>query len=250
MPVGWKHRKTAQMGMKRTAMARRGRSSVSARIGRSLRAMPAALASSRTELKSLDVPLATYALNTTGSVQPLNLIRAGTSFNNRVGRKVEGRSIRVSGTIDAIRTVTGNDYARVMIVYDRQSNGGAPAIADILQTVDQAGNGTTTSYSGVNLNNRDRFIILRDERIYLPTVTVTAGVETNTGPTDPVAKTFNFDWFVRLPNLLTQFKADSSPAVIGDISSGSLLLVTFATFASGSEGYAAELESRFRYTDL
>lgn len=201
------------------------------------------------ELKALDVPVAQYLLNTTAVITPLNLIRTGSTFCNRIGRKVEMQSIRVVGNISVLRTLASEDYLRIMIIYDRQTNGALPAIADILQTTDQATNNTTTSYSGINLNNRDRFVILRDERLATPSITVTAGVQTNIGLTDPIHKLTNFDWFVKLKGLLTQYKADSAPAVIGDIASGGLYLVTFGGNAAGSEAYEATLEARLRYLD-
>lgn len=202
------------------------------------------------ELKSLDLPLAQYNLNTTAVLTPLNLIRVGSTFCNRIGRKIEMQSLRVSGRLDAIRTIADGEYLRVMIVYDRQANGALPAIADVLQTTDQATANTTTSYSGINLNNRDRFVILRDERIVTPAVTYTAGVETNVGIIDPVHRLTNFDWYIKLKGMLTQYKADSAPAVIGDIATGSLLLITFGDQASGSEGFSIALESRLRYLDV
>lgn len=202
------------------------------------------------ELKSLDLPAASYALNTTAVITPLNLIRVGSTFCNRIGRKIEMQSLRVAGRLDTLRTVADEEYTRILIVYDRQANGALPAIADILQTTDQATANTTTSFSGVNLNNRDRFVILRDERIVTPSATVTAGVITNLGVVDPVHRLTNFDWYIKMKGLLTQYKADSAPAVIGDIATGSLLLVTFGATAAGSEGWAVALESRLRYLDV
>jgi len=201
------------------------------------------------EVKSLDIGIANYAVNTTAVITSLNLIRAGSSFFNRIGRKIEMKSIHLKGYLNPVRTNAAADYARVMLVYDAQTNGTAPAIADILQDTDQAGTNATGVFSSANLNNRDRFKILCDYRIVLPSLTVTAGVVTNPGFIDPVTAAFDLERFVKLKGLVTQFKADSSPAVIGDIATGGLFLVTFGGTPSGSEGFQFTGSFRIRYTD-
>lgn len=237
----------------RAARRRTGRASTMSSIKRSytpkgrIARLPAALSSFTSEVYAVDLPLALYNMNTTAVITPLNLIRAGSSFNNRLGRKLEMINVRVVGQVLPIRTAVNNDYCRIMIIYDRQTNGALPAIADILQTTDQALANTTTSSSGANMNNRDRFLIIRDTRLQLPTLTDTAGVITNNGLIDPVSTTFNIDLFAKLPGLVTQYKADSAPAVIGDIASGGLYLVTFGAATAGTEGWAANLEVRLRY---
>lgn len=212
--------------------------------------LPATLNSNQHELKALDVPVASYSLSTTAAITPLNLIRTGSTFCNRVGRKVEMKSIRITGQVSALRTSINEDYLRIMIVYDRQTNGTLPAIQDVIQTTDQAAANTSTAFSGINLNNRDRFIMLRDTRIPMPQTTITAGVLTNLGFSDPVTTLCNIDMYVKLKNLVTQYKADSSPAVIGDIATGSLLLITLSDSLAGLEGFVFEAESRLRYIDL
>jgi len=183
-------------------------------------------------------------------IQSLNLIRVGSTFCNRIGRKINMTSLHIRLYLAPIRTQAVNgDVARIMLVYDRQTNGAYPVIADILQSTDQATANTVSVISGVNLNNRDRFQILRDEFIPLPTLTFTAGVITNQGFVDPIAPLTKTDWYVKLNGMITQYKADSAPAVIGDISTGGLYLVSFAAAANGAEGWSAQFENRLRYTD-
>lgn len=212
--------------------------------------IPASLASKSPELKALDVPAGTVSLNQTGSVTALNLIRVGSTFCNRIGRKIEMKSLRIVGAIAPIRTVAAQDYVRIMLVYDRQANGALPALADVIQTTDQATTNSTSSFSGINLNNRDRFVMLRDHHVTLPSATYTAGVITNPGFSDPVSRTFNIDDYIKLGSLVTQYKADSAPAVIGDIASGSILLVTVGAAVAGQEGFNFQLETRLRYRDV
>lgn len=199
------------------------------------------------EMKALDIPRTNYALNTTAVITPLNLIQTGSTFCNRIGRKIEMVSVRINGYLTPIRTGGTQDYLRCMIIYDRQVNGAVPSISDILQTTDQATTNSTTSHSGINLNNRDRFLVVRDMRIVPPAVNVAGEV---VGAVDPLCTVTNIDMYCKLKGLVTQYKADSAPAVIGDIASGALFLVTFGALAAGTESWLAPLEVRLRYMDI
>lgn len=214
------------------------------------RTLPANLRSFGHETKAVDLLVNNSALNATGTVTALNLMSAGTSFFNRIGRRVELKNLTFSGQIVPLRTVAAQEYARIVVFYDRQTNGAAPAVGDVLLTVNQSGTATTTSLSGINLNNRDRFRIFIDERITLPSQTVTAGQVTTPGWVDPVKTTFNIKRFVKLDREVTQFKADSTPGVVGDISTGGLFCLTLSDAAAGSEGFQFQFESRLRYNDI
>lgn len=205
---------------------------------------------SKAEVKCVDLAGATYTLNSTVSITPINLIRAGSSFFNRIGRKVELKSLHLKGFVQPVRTIAAQDYVRIMIVYDAQTNGALPAISDIIQDTDQAGTNNTTSTSSANLNNRDRFRILCDYRIVTPSQTVTAGQVTTPGWIDPVTVFTDVERYMKLKGLHTVFKADSSPAVIGDIATGALYLVTYGGNASGAEGFNLYASLRLRYQDL
>lgn len=213
------------------------------------RVLPGQLRALAPEVKALDLPAAAYGLNTTFVVTPLNLIQTGSSFFNRIGRRIEMKSIRVSGNLQTLGSQVSHGYTRIMIVYDRQTNGALPSAADILQSTKQDGTNVTNSYSGLNLNNRDRFVVLRDMRTATPPINVTAGTVTFEADSDPVSPFTNIDMYVKLKGLVTQYKADSTPAVIGDISSGGLYLITFGNFAGGSEGWEAYVETRLRFAD-
>lgn len=189
----------------------------------------------------------TKSLNATGNVTAMNLVPAGSSFFNREGRRLCMKSIHFSGILTPTGTASVADYVRVLIVYDRQTNGALPAISDVLQNTDQLGANTTTVYSNVNLNNRTRFQVIMDERIWSPP---TSGASTEIVVSDSAQKTqFHIERYIPLKGLETQYKADSATAVIGDIATGSLLLVTLAGNASGSDGYALACGWRLRYQD-
>lgn len=196
------------------------------------------------------LPNGALALNTTGTVLYLNALEVGSTFCNRIGRRVQWRSVRVTcniETIAAARTAP-SDYGRMMLIYDRQPNGALPAMATILQATDQTTTNVTDAISGLNMNQRDRFAVLMDIRMALPTVTATAaaGVPTAMFPSDFPAihsskgcyQSFAIDEFRKTRNLVSHYQADSAPGVIGDISTGAFYLVTLTQKnAAAAEGF-------------
>jgi len=190
--------------------------------------------------------------STTGNVTCLNLIQVGSSMYNRIGRKVEMRSVRLTAqisTLNVTRATTTPDYYRVMLIYDRQTNGANPAMADFLQDTEQTGTNTTTSYSGLNMNNRERFVTIMDKKITLPQATCTAGVLTNVYPNDCYLP-IKIDEFRKLRGLTTHYRADSNPAVIGDISTGSLLVLSVSLVAAGQDIWEFTWNARLKYVDV
>lgn len=156
----------------------------------------------------------------------------------------------ITGFIDQLRTVAADDYVRIMVVYDKQSNGTTPAFADIVRSVAQDGTTTgSTALDHLNLDNRKRFMVLLDKRFVLPSQTLTAGVTTNPGFLDGT-KSLLVQEFIKLRNLETMYKADSAPAVIGDIASGALWLITVGQQAAASEGWQFSATNRLRYIDV
>ena len=104
------------------------------------------------EKKTIDLATANYACDTTGSVTALNLVATGTDYTDRIGRKILMKSVNLIGTIVPQDTTVSANLSRVMLVYDKQPTGALPVITDILNT--------SNSLSQINLNNRDRFVIL------------------------------------------------------------------------------------------
>lgn len=192
------------------------------------------------------------ALNSTGTIQALNLIQVGSSMFNRIGRRIEMISVRLSASLEALAVtrLSNQDPARIIIVYDRQTNGAYPAITDVLQDTDQLANNTTTQFSGINMNNRERFVVLMDHRFYLPQINNTAGVLSGAYPTDSVWTKHYLTEFRKLGKLTTHYKADSNPAVIGDISTGGLFIISLAGNAAGTENFRMPWNVRLKYVDV
>jgi len=220
--------------------------------------IPGTLTTNGTEKKVLFTGTGTpgagaLALNSTGTIVALNLIQVGSSMFNRIGRRVEMVSVRFNCLLNPLNVTRAApmDYGRVIIVYDRQTNGAYPALADILQDTDQAGTNTRTQFSGLNMNNRDRFVTIMDIRMHLPFGQDTGGLLTNMFPSDTYAFKALNDEYRKLNKLTTHYKADSSPAVIGDISTGGLYLVSLAGSPAGSEIWEMyDWNVRLKYIDV
>lgn len=117
---------------------------------------------SRTELKSIDLDLATTGsgtgdITTTMGRTCANAISIGADINQRVGRKITIRSLEMHYSVFADADQVDPTLSRIMVVFDRQANGTQPAGTDILTA--------STVYSPKNLNNRERFTILKDDLI-------------------------------------------------------------------------------------
>jgi len=186
------------------------------------------------ELKYLDIAATTYAYNTTGTVTALNLLAVGDDANTRDGRQVTCKSIAVTGPIYPEDGATAATYCRTLLVWDSQPNSGVIAtIANILTGA--------TSVSNTNLDNRERFTILRDDKVTLGAFNSTATQATAMSPS--VTK---LDWFVPLNGVVTTYSGTT--AAIGSIATGALLLVTIGDTASGL-GCTGSFTTRLRFYD-
>jgi len=182
----------------------------------------------------------------------LNLIQTGSSFFNRIGRKIRMHSLflEFSAFPNGVAN-TEPTYHRFVVVYDRQPNGATPALADVLQDVSQTNALTTPAASPwchVNLNNRERFIVLMDERKVLPPAASSAPFTTS--PFVTTEDTYKIKRFIPLKMLETHYKADSSPAVIGDIATGSLIFFALADVAIAAASWEWAGSVRLKFDDM
>lgn len=206
------------------------------------------------ETKTIDLNTALYTLNSTAQFTTINLVQTGSSYYNRIGRKIHMKHIYITGVLtQAGNNQSSTEYGRVLVVYDKQTNGVLPSggIADVIGSINQAGTTSSTAVDHLNLDKRDRFRVLMDERIILPNVEGTSPSNTYIPTADPEGNAggnWNFKRFIKV-NLETQYQADSSPSVIGDIATGGLYLITFGTPASGSDGWKLRLGVRCRFID-
>lgn len=255
MPVTLKMRK-AMMVKKRFARQSVAASRTRRLTGRPSFGLPAVLRGARPEIKSVDIgqnggtPPQVKVISTTALFYGLNLVQEGSSFYNRVGRKIMMRSLHFVGNlVPTGNAATVNDFLRIMLIYDRQPNGAFPAASDVLLDTSNDGTVTTTSYSNLNMNNAERFQVLRNIKWGIP---VNKGaLDMSTYPIiDFHQERTTVNEFIRLNNLETHFKSSSSPAVVGDISTGGLFLMVFGNTAAASAAYEIAFNARLRYHDV
>jgi len=195
----------------------------------------------KSELKAFDLAQIATSMSTAGVFTLLNVPENGPELYQRVGRRIYMKSVHIRGTVLAAATTT-QDYGRIIVFYDSQPNGAAPTLAALLAD-SNAGHATAVT-SEINLDNRERFKILRDMPFLLPSCTNTAGVITNLGMQDTVKQSMQFDEFIKLKGLETVYNGTNG-GTIADITSGSLFVVTF----SGIGNYNTSWSSRLRYYD-
>lgn len=174
----------------------------------------------------------------------LNLVTEGTSWKTRVGSRIKMKSIdlHIWPYWAASASATAGGVSRIMLVYDGQPNGAYPATADLLKSSVPS----TTACSPVNLDNRDRFLVLREFYMVEPSTTTPVTTASNVG-SDVAAQVpcHVIHWFVKLKAIEAIYKA--SAGAITDIASGALLLVTVTE--GTTTGYGLSVSSRLRFYD-
>jgi len=194
-------------------------------------------------LKAFDVGFSNSNFTVAGTFTPLNALIVGPEMYQRIGRRISMRSVSIKGYVNFGATSI-QDAARIVIVYDEQPNAALPVLADVFQN-SNAGL-ATSSLSFPNLNNRDRFRVLKDYKVLIPSLTDVAGVLTNEVIPDPIRNSFNVDWDIPLGGLDTTYNAVNG-GTVADITTGSLLILTFDGNNAGTASFA--FSSRLRYLD-
>lgn len=215
------------------------RSRISSPYSSSLMALQGRGAGGRgvSETKFVDSALSTSTfIATTTPPTAVSLIFPvqGAAAFNRVGQKISLRSLRIRGNIFPNSTGTLT-LLRVLIVYDKQANAALPVWTDVILGVNSAGAASSTITDGINMANRDRFIVLADEQINAPAFTNTAGVLTNLSyPQEKNPSMFNFDRFIPLKDMEMHFN-NTNGGTFADIQTGSVSIF----FAMQGTGTAA-----------
>lgn len=198
------------------------------------------------EKKVQDIAVTTYQINTTGSFTLLSNPVLGSDFNARIGRKIMNKSIYIRGFVGSeagisaagtVQNVSSMELRMILFV-DLQPNGAVPVVTDLLNTASPA--------SHLNLNNRDRFRILKDK------VYVTDPYILSTTATQSVASAANQVKQVKVFKGIRQettFNATNG-GTIADINSGALYMFWIGNNAAGTntDGNAV-VGTRVRYTD-
>lgn len=177
------------------------------------------------EFKSIDYSNA-LAVNTGTTIALLNGCARGDDIGERDGRETMMKSIQLSGYI-APTVGTGVDQqARILLVYDRQTNGVALGSADVLENADVRG--------FRKLENRKRFKILMDKKFAL-----SASGEANSNQV--------FEFYRRLRHPVTY--NSGSAGTVADIATGSLYIVVIGTEVAGATAGLCTFRTRVRFQD-
>lgn len=184
------------------------------------------------ELNAVDVDTASYVADTTGTVTLLNGVAQGDDFTNRTGRKFIMKSIYIRGLVKNVDAISGPACCRLIVVYDNQTNGAAPAVLDVLKEA--------TSTSQFNLNNRDRFRIIFDKVWSVGAIDNTATQSYAAGPAIQCFKLYK--------KIALETLNNGTGATVASIATGSVYMITIGDLAAGAGG-TFKLTSRIRFTD-
>ncbi len=184
------------------------------------------------ESKFLDVDV-TDAIVATGGfvVDTLHVIAQGTTESQRIGRKVVISKIMFKYSFDLpLSTIIGNtaDVLRLIIFVDRQCNGAAATITDILNEADVR--------SFRNLENSARFRILLDR-----TEQINA-TGSGDGAANDVAPTIRFRRWFKDCSIPIEF--DSTTGAITEIKSNNISMLVVSD--TGLVGFNAKVRLRYK----
>lgn len=205
----------------------------------------------RPEVKFVDIAFVTKNFSVAATpplATTLCIPVQGAAAFNRIGQKVTLKSLRIRGTVQNAATAV-QGVGRIIVVYDKQANAALPTWTDLISGVTSAGVASNSTYDGINMANRDRFIVLADEQMTLPSVTNTAGVLTNVGTLTGTEKNpcmMNFDRFIKLRDMECHFN-NTNGGTFADVMSGSLNIFCCTSVADGA--YTFTFSARVRFSD-
>lgn len=204
----------------------------------------------RAEIKAVDLAPTTVAINNSTSTTLLNGMSIGANAYQRIGRKVVNKSLRFTGFVEFTQNgaAPSNDYMRVVLIYDKQPDGAAPAWSTVFTSVTSAGGTDQTSLAHFNLDQKDRFIILRDLRYKAEAPSGVAATQPLQVDSAQTECKWIIDEFVKL-NAPTQYSATSNTGGVADIQTGALFVLTAGLLSAANSQFSLEFTSRVRYTD-
>lgn len=185
------------------------------------------------ETKFLDVTVSDAIVATGGLIiGTVNVIPQGTTESQRIGRKVVISKILFKYSFDLPSSATmteTSDIFRVILYVDKQCNGAAPAITDILVTAN------VRSFRA--LDNSDRFQILMDR-----TEAINATVGSGDGAANDSGITTRFRKFYKTCSIPIEY--DSTSGVIAEIKSNNVGLCVLSE--AGFVGFFGRIRLRYK----
>lgn len=194
----------------------------------------------RGELKWFDTSVTNSTLSTVGTIvsSSLNLLSAGTGESQLIGKTATVKSIFIRAQVQkpalsnaTLSNVASDDYVRIMVVLDKQCNGAAATIAQILEDTDMR--------SLNNLNYSKRFVTLKEMIVPMKDTVNHDGTNYFTGsmvvPIDPC-------YLKR--EIPIEFGAAPSGAIT-DVRSNNILILGFSNTGQTTLSF----RSRIRFVD-
>jgi len=181
------------------------------------------------ELKNCEINVtSSIAFGGTGTITNiLNATAQGTATNQRVGRKYRMTSFECRWQIQQLAGTVGGSPYRIMVVYDKQTNGLAPAITDIVN-FDQ--------FTGFkNLDNLDRFVTIAD---FI------------TEPTSPQNNLAIGGHFYRKMDLESIWEGNLTGGAVAQCLTGSVFMIFWANGSQTVSSPSVTYFTRIRYTDV
>jgi len=194
-----------------------------------------------------------FQLNFNNQVATGNNVRAiftplvGSGINQRIGRRVQVKSIQCRGYVQPAEDVAYPDFLRFMVVLDMQPNATGPNVTPD-QVLGQGTGQTSHSMSFNNLDNRARFKTLMDWKM----VTQVAGDQTGASITPLAAGAHNMiiDWYKKFNFPVTFNNGDTG--IPNDITTAKIIVLCSGVAPGGlaSGQWLVNLTTRVRYTDV
>jgi len=196
------------------------------------------------EKKYRDQTVFGWGANTTGSFTLLNAMVLGTAYNDRIGRRIQIKSVYIRGIVGAEAALTTISspivspafLTRCIVFVDEQPNGAAPGITDLLFEA--------TACSQLNPVYRDRFRVLADKQYAIGRMIYDT--------TNGVGAADNCQWPVKIYkkcNITTTYNAGSA-GTVGDIATGALYMFWCGSEPAGTDVDGTALVSaRIRFYD-
>lgn len=190
--------------------------------------LPNAMRARMGELKNLDTVSVSQiiAAQATAVVTLLNGVAQGTTALTRLGRSITMKSILLRISLGMAATTAGASPIRILVVYDKQTNGVAPIATDVLVS--------DNIYDANNLNNSRRFVTLIDHVI--PVL----------GTSGPQAY---LDTVYKKLNHVVEFN-NGSAGTVGDIQTGSVYMFVWQSGALITANPLGGIKCRIRFADM
>lgn len=214
------------------------------------------------EVKGVDTDVATgttivATTSTNADIVPLNLVQQGAGSWNRIGKKINLKSIRLK--IDILFTITPaattanttQPSCRVVLVWDKQPSGNAlPAFNAIFGQTAQDGTETSEYKDPVKYDGMSRFEILMDKVFDASSYNA---LNNTSGTTNIGTMIVSLDEYVKLVGRQTVFSGQSAPMTIADVYSGGLYLISRCSNNVPNVStcnFTFNSFARLRYTDV